>query len=301
MDMPQEKIRTVLSIDWDFFFFRALEAEDVKKTVEVNGRPVSLWGFFDWGHSETQGGGLQTLLWHVRFLDFTRQGLDPYVIAGINKEFGCTDPDAFNAFVMKALGVKDANVNISDSHRHAYYTMDDAAQNAGAPVHVIHFDAHHDLGYGKRKYANRKNKVYDAEDWLYAALDTGIVKSVQVVYPNWRGLVEKEGSNLEHLCDYDVAFTTWDAWCKAPPINIEVVDIHIARSGAWVPPWFDKQFEEFTRMWSAPELTCMDCIVSGNSNQPHACEIRPWEDPKVDATDELDAFQQLAGQLPQPR
>jgi hypothetical protein len=267
-------IKTVLSIDWDFFFYRGCEVESAGYITIPTGEKMPLSMFFDWGHGEQQSEALQDILWSVRFQHFKRAGLDPYQITRKN----CVAPSDFYSDVKKRLGGSRYDVNYSDSHRHAYYTVDDAYHdNDCEPLHVLHFDAHHDLGYSlKTIKQHRKDKTYDCADWLFAALDSGIVGSVEVVYPDWRGLHEFKNSETRQVEDYSVKFTTWKDWTH-DTARYDVEAVHIARSGTWVPPWFDKDFDRFVHWWGG-DASCFDCITEMEGL--HACTVRPWEDPQ---------------------
>lgn len=272
-------MKTFISIDWDFCFYRALEAEDVNRRE----KDVPLWPLFDWGHTEAWNPELQTLMWQARFAQFRGAGLDPYAVTGHPKAYGCTAPEElrialYERFDMSALW----HVTFSDSHRHCYYEVLEAYQNDGKPIEVVNFDAHHDLGYDlKALTARRAGGLYGCDDWLLAALSAGLISKLTTVYPDWRGMREwqetPEGVQ-ELLKPFDLSFTTFSKWLEAPGPRREVENVHIARSGAWVPPWFDAEFNAFVHAFTPEhEYACTECVYAVQGS--HGCEPRVWVDP----------------------
>ena len=263
---------TVLSIDWDFFFYRAFETN---LECKVNDR--SLGCLFDWGHSEAHSEALQRILWITRFQAFLQAGVDPRQIT----RHGCMSPKLFASELLKRIENTNYSLAYSESHLHGYKTICEIFdENYEEPLSVIHFDAHHDLGYGSKE-RNEEGRLteYDCSNWLLAALEQGMVSDLTVVYPDWRGRYEIESDNLAHLEYYNIQFTTWTEWKeKTQQTKLDVSAIHLARSGAWVPPWFDKEFEEFMFSLNAVTFTCIEC-EEADSRTAHACTPRKWEDP----------------------
>jgi hypothetical protein len=178
----------------------------------------------------------------------------------------------------------------ADSHMFGYRTLERAkyAGSVGYRPHVVHFDAHHDLGY-----AQSKPRI-DCGNWLTHAIQDGLVQSLTVVYPDWRGLRELADSHMPELLQSlrkraPVEFLTYSDWVQQQAPRIDVQHIMVARSGAWVPPWFDSMFDTFVQELTPPGTVaeCIECLeeedtaeIDGNTDTyaRHGCQTRKWSD-----------------------
>ncbi len=274
---------TVLSIDWDFFLYRACEAPKIPRVTSPDGVRFSLAGLFDWGHTEAHSELLQQIIWQTRWTAFDLAGLDTLKLTGWG-EHADTSPEAFVAQLKEVYGPMNPEVHISDSHRWGYDTLKLAQFATGEPVHVVHFDAHHDLGYDlERVKKHVDEEIVCAEDWLYHALRDGFIESLTVVYPNWRGLAEyKAWGEMRKLLDCHIAkgreitFMKYSEWCRTGKSRGILEYAHIARSSAWSPPWFDQAFADFVQSFPSFETLCVDCLYENPFN---ACKPRPWSAP----------------------
>lgn len=109
-------------------------------------------------------------------------------------------------------------------------------------VHL--YDAHHDAGY-RNNHASFEEWLASGdgircENWMLAHAWAGT--ALHCHFPPWRESLDWPPE--EPLVE--VAMSIDDG---APP-DVEFDLVYLCRSGAWVPPWCDDQFEEFLR--SAP-------------------------------------------------
>jgi hypothetical protein len=127
---------------------------------------------------------------------------------------------------------KHVKVFISDSHKFAYYL----AKNFGCE-RVISFDSHSDLGYnGFESFQFEVNSA----NWLGKLFVDGVIRDAFIVYGPYS--MEKAENFKEFLSLYKINF----------PLSVEdlpkdsfVQVVHVARSGAWTPPWLDGEFMKF--------------------------------------------------------
>lgn len=261
---------TMISVDWDFFLWRGAEAKD--KQIACSQGNIPSWMPFDWGHSEHRHPLLQGMLWVSRYATLRGYGLEPESITG----FRDVTPDSFVAdLTARELGrINDIDLIIADSHAAGY----SALRYASEPVSVVHFDAHHDLGYSG-VYAQKKRGETDCAAWLWHGLDRGLVKDVLVVYPNWRDTEEWAALlKQRHMRRFRkrVSCCTWDEWKAMERSLADTEVINVARSGAWAPPWFDKDFASLVDMLRFGEMTCMDCQYDAPPGAD-ACTPREWD------------------------
>lgn len=133
------------------------------------------------------------------------------------------------------------------------------------PITIYHIDAHHDLGYHDEQVQERMAKGrLSCDAWLYLLphyLGRRVEKIV-VVYPEWRRepcpiskmnisegyeeLLQRRAEGLWKIgCELEVVY--WNDLV----VPEEAIDwITMAQSSAWVPPWYDCQFEKW--MLDAP-------------------------------------------------
>lgn len=273
----------MISIDWDFFLWRACEAKDHALTffpgTEKEEVSTGVW-VFDWGHNENQSPWLQDLLWAIRYVGFTRVGLDPVETTGVREDKGCVSPANFTRQVFQRLRVADdPTIFLADSHVYGLRATRDAYLHAEQEsVRVLHFDAHHDLGYDSDI---SENSDADCGSWLYHALVRGLAKEAIVVYPDWRVTdFDTEPVRDGHLRPFlegekpAVRFTRFSEWLAEPAEDVEVDILNVARSGTWTPPWHDDLFLKFVHGLPQRELYCLDC--ERGDEGPDACMARSF-------------------------
>lgn len=238
-----------LSIDWDFFHF-----ED------------PLW---DWGHRETRF-HRDGLLWGINAMNALYRGED--LREAMNPEKYAPGPKGFWKALEKA-GLRlssdhPPHIEVADSHTYGascFLNLDD-----DQPRELLHFDAHHDLGYGDFKQLDRDFKRQRAEcgSWLYHVMRRCRRLTTRLVYPTWKGFEEfrpDRANPFEKMpgvakrvlpltpSSPNPHASLWDEAALRTYANhrsfadLEVEGIFIARSGSWSPPWQDDAFIAFVR------------------------------------------------------
>lgn len=137
---------------------------------------------------------------------------------------------------------KKAKVYVSDSHSLSYKIAKESKVSS-----VYLFDAHSDLGYGGMASLNFE---VNCANWLGKLLKEKIIDSAVIVYSPYT-LENPEYFKAMNM-RYNIRYT--DINSLQGVINVPV--IHICRSGAWVPPWFDESFSKFVQELNLPcEIT----------------------------------------------
>ena len=204
----------LLSIDLDFFSY-----EDF------------MW---DWGHSESM---CLEVLWAIRMISTRQSGVD--LLHETRLERADFHPLKTIEVIREAgWQVSDrCQLTVSDSHMYAFDPFHSVAN-----ARIVNIDAHHDLGYGDRSTMKRrwKNQRLQCEDWLWFLLQMNPLSDAVVVYPSWKPNGDWGSDN--HWDGTSVGRRVWGTTYSPDVMRAlagEVVGIHIARSGAWLPPWHD--------------------------------------------------------------
>ena len=202
-----------LSIDMDFFSY-----EDP---------------WWDFAHGE----GLHPDLWAVRMISTSMSGMDLLSETSLDK----ADFHPLKTWqILREAGwhlSPDCQVTVSDSHMHAF-----VAGNQLGNVRIVNFDAHHDLGYASRQVMRKRWKSgrIQCEDWLWFLLRLNVRMDAVTIFPSW-----KPGGDWPERPHWDKTSVGRRAWGTMYSQDVlealagDVVGIHIARSGAWLPPWHD--------------------------------------------------------------
>jgi hypothetical protein len=186
-------VRTLISIDWDFFFPNLGEVPHAVVGGTQDGKKVSVPAMFlyDWGHNESWAKALTDLMWSTsRFSGFHRVGLDITREYNIREDLGHVTPEEFMAFLEQFYLDDDTPLFYADSHTLGAVAAQDAAYEG--PVHVDSFDAHGDLGYNEKEMKRAEEGSVSCSSWLYGVLKADLASSATVVYPDWKGLAEIE-------------------------------------------------------------------------------------------------------------
>ena len=276
---------TMLSIDWDFFTFNGELDGDQPIINPETGEPDTYPGFFlyDWGHSEGHGEGLARIMWSSRVCQFERLGLRLEDQCCIREDKGGIQPHVFTD-KLRERWATCGRLYMADSHSWGNLAASELRCICRKPLHVVHFDAHHDLGYGQGWDINSEG--WDCGNWLHAGLLSGWIGSVEIVYPDWRGLTEWQayGEEIERpwLAQYDIRVTTWSDWASRRYKQLPLVaGAFLCRSSNWTPPYLDPLFGKLAHTlsdWSAG-TTCFDCSEDHKVGAYNACKPREgWDE-----------------------
>lgn len=203
----------LLVVDFDFFF------PTIDMPTGDPGHDEQLY-LYDWGHREAPI-FIDGLMWDVRASSFLRFDLPLPGLSGEQERF-------WGRFRFSS----GARLYYADSNAFAYHTrVRQGVQD------VLLFDAHHDSGYRPDAVAElmqRKHPV--CEDWMiaYGFQDA----SLQMRYPAWKPygpMIEPEPQVDVHRSIDDGAVLEGEPFSR----------IFVCRSGAWVPPWVEREFWDF--------------------------------------------------------
>lgn len=153
-------------------------------------------------------------------------------------------------------------VYVSESHKLSY-TL--AEENGCREVYS--FDAHSDLGYGKRPFLYGIN----CSNWLGYLLKNDIIKKSNIVYSPYTGERPNYFKELNRI--HNVKYLTPCMLKFGTRSNI----IHICRSGAWTPPWLDGCFANFIK-------------ISGFSYKLIDIKRRIWNPDKLNISQKIDCM-----------
>lgn len=208
--------KNLLVVDWDWFFVNPVEAGSAKDWQTL--------GLYDWGHAETPL-NLSNGLWMIRAAGFVKAGLP---LPGVTPPEG-----GWAAFWNRFTFADDAYCEYTDSNMYAA----DMVPGDGAHVwdSILIFDAHHDSGYNVSSVEEWLDRGrYSCEDWMMVHHVRGC-DDLTVRYPQW-----KPNGPQERIPD---GMPTKQIVDDGQPIEDLVFDaVFICRSGAWVPPWCDRDF-----------------------------------------------------------
>ncbi|SHF29376.1 hypothetical protein SAMN02746089_01638 [Caldanaerobius fijiensis DSM 17918] len=206
-------VRSLLSIDWDYFI--PVKREWLASYIENEKNIVSMW--------------------YKRYIESALKGedLEKSVDTGlILKDFWSKIKKHFNF-------AKRIKVFVSESHRLSYYI---AKNNECQEVYS--FDAHSDLGYTGIDSAGFEP---NCANWLGKLLSEGKIKRAHIIYSPYTLEKPEDFSHFNRA--FEILYYR-DIDCL--PKGIYTAVIHICRSGAWTPPWLDCKFDEFIKELHLP-------------------------------------------------
>lgn len=157
------------------------------------------------------------------------------------------------ARIRSAFQNRIGRVVVADSHKYGF-------EHTKGIKHLLHFDAHHDLGYGVKSAVNCGN-------WIRHALERDSRLHVSVVYPPWRSFHEVfDGrcSTTKAAHHKRVSFFTWESFQPYLDVIAAQAGHHgartvvLARSSAWTPPRMDAAFVEFAHAWQGTSMHVVD-------------------------------------------
>lgn len=216
----------LLCVDWDYFFFNPMTAGNTRDET---------WQLYDWGHAEAVF-FIDGPLWVMRARAFEQSGLP---LPGMRKPDG--DWEAFWArftFTAPKGAVPDTGAPVAyaaDSNAHAGTLAPPDGSTAFESVTL--FDAHHDSGYRIASYTDYLHQTsFSCEDWVLEQQRRG-TRDLEVRYPDW---FPDGPSN-----DLPEGVLTRQRVDDTAPVETVFDTVFVCRSGAWVPPWCDTEFEAF--------------------------------------------------------
>ncbi len=191
----------ILSIDWDYFI------------------PIKA----EWTGSYIENNKYRNYIWYERYFNYKQKGedLEKTVKADTNLLRSFVDN------VKRRFNIRNAKLYLSDSHKLSY---DIAKENKCKTIYS--FDAHTDLGYGGLKSLQFE---VNCANWLGKLLWESIIERAYIILSPYSFERKEEFSEINK--HFNIEYITMDEIHDLPEISF----IHIARSGAWTPPWLDYQ------------------------------------------------------------
>lgn len=217
----------LLVVDWDFFF-------PIVERPHQQTYPGEMW-LYDWGHSEGSAFMLEGI-WPIRASSFYQRAIPLPTI----------DTAAWKAFVQQVKVRKGTTLYYADSNVYALSMLQELTggrtiRRLRKPGRIVLIDAHHDCGYkGKQAFyrsAEYGTFQFTCEDWLVGYVLSGFTAHMR--YPAWRAhALEKDGEPQP--------IVTLDRGIYSPEEPMPIFDaVFVCRSGAWVAPWCDTEFQQF--------------------------------------------------------
>lgn len=215
-----ELASSLLSIDWDYFI--STKNQNIVSFVENK----------------------RTILddWYKRYIQAKNKGVNLQRLYQLSEE-----TKTFWRKIKKIFHFDDGiQVFVSDSHALSYDLVKKYQCNE-----VYLFDAHSDLGYGG--LPSLKFDV-NCANWLGKLLHEHVIDKANIVYSPYT--LEEPSLFKEINRLYNVNYLKFNDIQR----EIKIRAIHICRSGAWSPPWFDETFIEFINSLGLPYVT-KDCPI----------------------------------------
>jgi hypothetical protein len=195
----------LLSVDWDYFIITAKEN----------------WGSF----AENQKNIIN--MWYKRYLQNRARGKDIRKMFRLSRE----TENFWNNIKAYFQFTNNTSAYVSDSHALSY----EIAKENNCNI-VYSFDSHSDLGYGG--LSSLEFEV-NCANWLGKLLKDKIIHQANIIYSPFTTEKPKFFKQLNKK--FNVRYIDFSQLEKV----IKVKAIHICRSGAWTPPWFDEKFKQF--------------------------------------------------------
>ena len=195
-------------------------------------------------------------LWYKRYLMEKSKGRDI-------KEFYRLSPDwkTFWDNIKKRFSfAEDVSAFVSDSHALSY----DIAKEYGCRT-VCLFDSHADLGYGGLSSLCFE---VNCSNWLGMLLGDRQIEEAYIFYSPYTAEKPEDFRQINGM--FNIKYCSIDDFGN----NFTVSDVHVCRSGAWTPPWYDEKFAEFTD-------------AMGFTYKTVDCPARDWEPENLDYSQQI--------------
>ncbi|MGI6706308.1 MAG: arginase [Clostridia bacterium] len=226
--------KTLLSIDWDYFIFS--RSQKGLSCIENDRNVIDLW--------------------YKRYIESKRYGRSIQKLYSLS-----SDLDRFWENIRRHFNFdQDVNVYVSDSHVLSYHI----AKKSGCRE-VYLFDAHADLGYGDPLSLDFE---VNCANWLGKLFKERHIDKAHIIYSPFTD-EKPEYFRWINRC-YQVFYPASQELDQ----GIKVSVIHVSRSGAWTPPWFDKNFTDFVNGLGIPYKTI-------------ACRPRKWNTENISFSDQI--------------
>lgn len=219
----------LLVVDWDYFFPNPFDGGDHDAVADSH--------LYDWAHAET--------LFHINRVWQTRASSFLYNGSSLPMCSG------WETFWDRFTVAEDAPLFMAESNLYAA-TIPAGLGYSGSVTDVADwpwdsvwlYDAHHDCGYNTTLEAWRERGTITCEDWMLVHHEAG--SKLHMRYPAWK----TRAFEVEKRTRVPVDRRFDDG--AAPPVVFDAV--FLCRSGAWVPPWCDHQFEDFASRYPGGDV-----------------------------------------------
>ncbi len=227
------KKNCLLSVDWDYFIITTME---------------------NWGsYYENQRNIINS--WYKRYLQNRFNGKDIRKMFRLSRE----TENFWKKIKACFLFTDDTKAYVSESHALSYEI---AAENDCNIVYS--FDAHSDLGYGGLSSLEFET---NCANWLGKLLKDKIIHQANIIYSPYT--TEKPELFEQINNKFNVRYIELSQIEK----TIKVKAVHICRSGAWTPPWFDDRFMKFVNALGM-KFEIFDCpFRKWNTNLSYSEEL----------------------------
>lgn len=132
---------------------------------------------------------------------------------------------------LKKLNLIPPILMTSESHLHAYPLF-----MAFPPDLVINFDSHHEC------YIVKDPKIVTCENWALSLLSKKKKMKMLWVQPPW---VDNNLSGIPENLHERTSYCKLEELKGFLPETFDTIISHSCRSGSWMPPWLDEEFESF--------------------------------------------------------
>ncbi len=218
---------TLLSIDWDYFI------------ATKNRQYLSL----------AENKSTAEDLWYQRYLQLQAIGKNIeqlYYLSPEVKDFWHQIKDIFSISAQ-------TKVFVSDTHTLSYFI---AKHYRCTTVYL--FDAHADLGYSGAKSFDLG---INCGNWLGMLFKDKLITTANIIYSQYTW--EQPEYFAAFNAEYAIKYPTITELNNLKP-KPHITAIHICRSGAWTPPWYDYDFQKFVASLNLPYQTIK-------------CPLRRWD------------------------